>query len=188
MFHNGAYLPSSPSSGMPIPYLCVTRRLMEALGTDLIASGDGEGWITLGEQAIPVNAHKPCSDALDPELRDEMHRPGGVAMAGGPPHPERLVPYEALMRRPAEALKAESMRRPMGRLRGRPDAMRIGHGRDDCRMPTGILDLCRALRRSACLRRAARHGRTAGCARAKPPLPRVRPASSPPCPCHPSRV
>ena len=46
---------------------------MEALGTDFIAPGDGEGWITVGEQAIPVNAHKPCSDALDPALRGQMH-------------------------------------------------------------------------------------------------------------------
>ncbi len=46
---------------------------MEALATVSIAPGDGEGWITVGEQAIPVKARKPRSDALDPALRDEMH-------------------------------------------------------------------------------------------------------------------
>ena len=55
-----------------VPYLCVTRRPVEALGTGFVASGDGEGWITVGVQAMAVNARKPRSDALDPALRDQM--------------------------------------------------------------------------------------------------------------------
>ena len=45
------------------------------------------------------------------------------------------------MRKPTEALRAELWRR----LGDEPGEARSGHERDECRMPTGILDLCRAL-------------------------------------------
>ena len=147
--------------GTSVPYLCVTRRPLEALSAESLRRswvghlrGRRGGARRAGRRRGMEHAGRagharqgpqtPLRRALPGDVGPDAC-PGGAARASGLPHPELLVPYEALMRRPAEALRVALSRCPAGRRKGRPDAMRIGHCCAACRMPTGILDLCRAL-------------------------------------------